>query len=357
MKTIVRMKFGSHLYGTDTPQSDLDFKSLFIPDARDILLQRVKHTVSTKRSKSDGEKNYAGEVDEEGYALHRYMQLIAEGQTVSLDMLFAHDAAIIERSDCWAEMTANRHRLLTKKSAAFVGYCRTQANKYGIRGSRVAAVRAAAEMFRAAVERLGTTAKVEEIAPELERFVSEQEHSALVPLSAIGRGDARIVMHFECCNKKVPYTVTLKAAHELYSRVFAEYGDRARKAETNVGIDWKALSHAVRVAREALELLGTGRITFPLPYAAHILEIKTGALSYDVVAAEIEELLEQVESASLFSTLPDRPDAQFMDDLISAEYGGEVSRLSSVVERRIVDADSRVRFPGSGPSCQYPTLT
>lgn len=337
------MKFGSHLYGTDTPQSDLDFKSIFIPDARDILLQRVKHTLATKRPKSDGEKNYAGEVDEEGYALHRYMQLIAEGQTVSLDMLFAHDGAIIDRSSCWEELTANRYRLLTKKSTAFVGYCRTQANKYGIRGSRVASVRAAATMFESAVGRLGTTAKVEDIAAELEAFVLGHEHSALVPLSAIGRGDARVVMHFECCNKKVPYTVTLKAAHELYARVFAEYGDRARKAETNVGIDWKALSHAVRVAREALELLGTGRITFPLPYAAHILAIKTGTLTYDVVAAEIEELLEAVESASLTSSLPDRPDTQFMDDLIAAEYGAEVSRLSSVVERRIVDADTQVR--------------
>lgn len=350
MRTLVRMKFGSHLYGTDTPQSDLDFKSLFIPESRDILLQRVKHTVATKRSKSDGEKNYAGEVDEEAYALHRYMQLIAEGQTVSLDMLFAHDGVIISRSGCWDTITANRHRLLTKKSAAFVGYCRTQANKYGIRGSRVAAARAAGAMFGAAVERLGTTTKVEEIAPELERFVAENEHSALVPLSAVGRGDARVVMHFECCNKKVPYTVTLKMARELFSRVYAEYGDRARKAETNVGIDWKALSHAVRVAREAMELLTTGMITFPLPYAAHILKVKTGALAYDAVAAEIEELLESVEAASLTSTLPDRPDMEWIDDLVTAEYSAEVTRFSSVAERRAVDAETNVQLVEPGPS-------
>jgi predicted nucleotidyltransferase len=41
VKTIVRMKFGSHLYGTEPPRSDLDFKSLFVPSARDILLQRM----------------------------------------------------------------------------------------------------------------------------------------------------------------------------------------------------------------------------------------------------------------------------------------------------------------------------
>lgn len=320
MKTIVRMKFGSHLYGTDTPQSDLDFKSIFIPPSRDILLQRIKHTVATKRPKIMGEKNYAGEVDEEAYALHRFMQLVSEGQTVSLDMLFAHDGAILDRTDLWSEIVDNRHRLLTKKSAAFVGYCRTQANKYGIKGSRVAAARAAAAMFKEAMDRLGTTAKVEVIAPLLERFVTENEHSALVPLSAIGRGEGHLLMHFECCNKKVPYTNSIKLAYELFARVYDEYGERARKAETNVGIDWKALSHAVRVAREAMELLETGHITFPLPYATHILEIKTGALTYDVVAAEIEELLESVESASPRSKLPDRPDEQYMQDLIEFEY-------------------------------------
>lgn len=320
MTMIVRMKFGSHLYGTDTPQSDLDFKSIFVPASRDILLQRIKHTVATKRPKIMGEKNYAGEVDEEAYALHRFMQLVSEGQTVSLDMLFAHDGAILERTAVWDDIVANRHRLLTKKSAAFVGYCRTQANKYGIKGSRVAAARAATAMFKDAMERVGTTAKVEAIAPVLERFVAENEHSALVPLSAIGRGEGHLLMHFECCNKKVPYTNSIKLAYELFARVYDEYGERARKAETNVGIDWKALSHAVRVAREAMELLETGHITFPLPYAAHILAIKTGSLTYDAVAAEIEALLESVEAVSTKSNLPDRPDEQYMEDLIKAEY-------------------------------------
>ena len=327
MRTLVRMKFGSHLYGTDTPQSDLDFKSIFVPDARDILLQRVKHTLATKRAKSDGEKNYAGEIDEEGYALHRFMQLVNEGQTVSLDMLFAHSAVIIEQSDCWAEMTDNRHRLLTKKSAAFVGYCRTQANKYGIRGSRVAAARGATELFHAAIETYGTRAQLSDIADELTAFAEANEHCAIVPLSTTGRDGGTLLSHFECCNKKVPFTNTLKSAYELYARVYDEYGHRARKAETNEGIDWKALSHAVRVAREAVELLETGNITFPLPCAAHILDIKTGALSYDVVAAEIEELLLSVEAASEKSTLPDRPDLQFMDDLVAREYGKEIARV------------------------------
>ena len=153
MKTVVRIKFGSHLYGTDTPESDIDFKSIFVPPARDILLQRVRATISSHRQKAEGEKNYAGEVDEEAYSLQRYLSLAAEGQTVALDVLFAPRwSMMVEPALEWVEIERNRHRLITRKSAAFLGYCRQQANKYGIKGSRVAAARAA---LRGSIRRFG----------------------------------------------------------------------------------------------------------------------------------------------------------------------------------------------------------
>lgn len=41
MKELVRMKFGSHLYGTATPESDTDIKGVFLPELRDLLLARA----------------------------------------------------------------------------------------------------------------------------------------------------------------------------------------------------------------------------------------------------------------------------------------------------------------------------
>jgi hypothetical protein len=136
METIFRTKFGSHLYGTDTPTSDLDFKSIHLPSANDILLQRVKGSVGDRKGKTEGEKNSPEDIDDESYSLQRYLSLLAEGQTVAIDMLFAPKPEIT--SNLWGYICSKKDRLLTKKSAAFVGYCRTQANKYGIKGSRVA---------------------------------------------------------------------------------------------------------------------------------------------------------------------------------------------------------------------------
>jgi hypothetical protein len=47
------------------------------------------------RSKAPGDKNSAGDVDRELYSLQRYLELLAEGQTVALGMLFAPEAVML----------------------------------------------------------------------------------------------------------------------------------------------------------------------------------------------------------------------------------------------------------------------
>jgi hypothetical protein len=88
------MRFGSHLYGTDTPLSDLDLKGVYMPPARDILLQRVKPVISVNPPKPAGQRNAPGDVDREYFSLQRYLGLLAEGQTMALDMLFAPESAM-----------------------------------------------------------------------------------------------------------------------------------------------------------------------------------------------------------------------------------------------------------------------
>ncbi len=323
MKSIVRIKFGSHLFGTATPKSDIDYKSVFIPAARDILLQRVKGSVSSQRPKAEGEKNYAGEIDEGAYSLQKYLGLVAEGQTVALDMLFAPDWAwVADPFPEWFEIQRNRSRLLTRKSAAFIGYCRQQANKYGIKGSRVAAARQALAILDVALDTLGTTAKLAEIEPMISSTVYGAEHTALLDIEGATdiHGVKRTVRHWEVCNRKLPLTQTIKASAEIMRRLVGEYGHRALQAERQEGVDWKALSHAVRVATEAIELLASGSITFPAPNAAHLLAIKTGALTYQEVAAEIDELLPAVEAAAERSQLPDVPDYAWIDGFVAEVY-------------------------------------
>jgi hypothetical protein len=324
MRNIVTIKFGSHLYGTTTPTSDLDFKSVYVPSARDILLQRVKGSINNARQKAEKEKNLPGEIEEESYSLQRYLELASEGQTVALDILFAPEWSMMEpQAREWCELVDNRSRLLTKRSAAFVGYCRQQANKYGIKGSRVAAARVALTLLKSLVDEHGSTPKLAQFEAEISGRISGIEHMVIVDIPL---ASGHLIRHWDVCGRKLPFTASIKNARDIVQRLVDEYGQRALQAETHQGVDWKALSHAVRVATQAIEFLGTGHVTFPLPNAQHVLAIKTGKLSYQDVSCEIEDLLERVEAAALVSALPEAPDRQWIDDFVERVYRAEICR-------------------------------
>lgn len=324
MNRIVNIKFGAHLYGTVTPASDLDYKSVYIPDARSILLQRVQAATRTQRAKAEKEKNLPGEVEEEGYSLQKYLALAAEGQTVALDVLFAPEWSMTEPpSPTWVELVANRDKIVTKRSAAFIGYCRQQANKYGIKGSRVAAARKALELLNRLVKIHGSTPKLGDFSDEVADAIAGVEHMVV---SDIPLASGNLIRHWDVCGRKLPYTSSIKNARDIVQRLVDEYGQRALQAESQQGVDWKALSHAVRVGTQAIELLQTGNVTFPLPNAKHVLAIKMGKLPYQDVAAEIEGLLEAVESEAARSSLPAAPDTEWIDDFVARVYKEAVCR-------------------------------
>lgn len=320
---LVEMKFGSHLYGTATPASDLDIKAVHLPFPRDILLQRVKPVISEHSKTDNSQKNSAEDTDYESYVLQKYLSLVAEGQTVALDMLFAPDFSFLRpASELWREIQANKDRLLTAQYASFVGYCRTQANKYGIKGSRVAAARGALTILENAVNTLGTTAKLMEIAAEVEDYAAKTEHASVLDIDAIGREPIR---HLEVCGRKMPWTTSIKSARDIMAKLVAEYGQRALQAEKQEGVDWKALSHAVRIGRQAIEVLQTANVVFPRPDAAHLLAVKKGELPYQAVSEEIEALLSQIEIEAARSVLRPAPDREWIDDFVAAAYHGVLS--------------------------------
>lgn len=318
MKKIVEIKFGSHLYGTSTPESDLDIKAVYLPSAQDILLQRVKPVISESRPKAHGEKNTADDVDIESYSPEKFLKLLAEGQIVALDMLFAPDDSTLAEPDAiWLELKSIAPKIMTKQAVSFVRYCRQQANKYGIAGSRVAAARKALEFLSGMEKEHGSAEKLSFIEGKIEALVEGDE---FLDIEEIPQQKGGVAKYFNICGKKAQFQASIKAARSIAQHLMDEYGARALAAEKNEGIDWKALSHAVRVGHEAIEFFSTDRITFPRPEAKHLLDIKQGRLEFKDVAEEIENLLVNVEQAADGSKLPNDYDPKVIDDFIEDLY-------------------------------------
>lgn len=325
-KRLVEMEFGSTVYGTKLPTSDADFKGIFIPDARDIVLQRAKK-VSNVTTKIDLDaKSTSKDIEWEWFSLQEYIKLLLEGQTVALTMLFMPEQHIIYKDNdalAWNIIRNNKDKFLHRGVSAFAGYCRTQANKYGIKGSRVAAAREACNFFEVLKARgHPDNTKLNELAGTTVTWVKRCKDIGIehIDIIEVENNNGVSEKMLEVCNRKAQFGATIKSAYDIFKRVFDEYGSRALMAEKNEGVDWKACMHAVRVAKEAEELLLTGNITYPRPEAELLLQIRKGELPYKQVAELIEEGLDNLELASAKSSLPEKPDFEFAENLIFETY-------------------------------------
>jgi hypothetical protein len=325
MDLILEMLFGSHLYGTDTPSSDKDFKGIYIPSKRELLLGKASPTISFSRTKGHAERNTADDVDREFFSLARYLELLTQGQTVALDMLFGAEYEDTNRPGDMIVQTiyANRDRLLTKNVAAFMGYAKQQAAKYGIKGSRMDAlkqVKRELECFDPRTTLGDNSEQLEALAANSRQLVSLENTPLIDKVLCKDPSGIFVAPHLQVNGRKIPYYAKVRYALEIVNKMYDEYGKRAQKAHLAGGVDWKALSHAVRVNSEALELLTIGVITFPRPDRKLLIEIKTGQLPYEQVAELIEQGLANVVEASAKSPLREKPDLEWVDDFVYEIY-------------------------------------
>jgi len=72
-----------------------------------------------------------------------------------------------------------------------------------------------------------------------------------------------------------------------------------------VDVDWKSLSHAVRVYQQVIELLETGFITFPRKNAKFLLDVKKGHHDIEDIKKLLASLDDKVNALLEVSTLPE----------------------------------------------------
>ena len=302
MRIIVKMKFGAHLYGTATSDSDLDYKGIFLPTKEQLLLGCLpkSHNYSTGKDYSRNTKN---DVDTELYSLHYFIKLACAGQTVAMDMLHAPDSMILKKSKIWEEIVKNKQKFYTKNLKSFIDYARRQASKYGIKGSRINAALQVLEILK----KEDPSKKMKEVWSRLPRI----EHCYDVAPDPNG------MRQYQVCGKSFQESAAIGYVLPIIEKFYDDYGRRAKLAAENRNIDWKAVSHALRAAFQTKEILTESTINFPLRNADFLRKVKQGKLDYiSEVGPLLETLMEEVESLSLTSSLPEAVDRKFWDKYI-----------------------------------------
>lgn len=311
MKLLLKSKFGSHLYGCSTDKSDTDYKGIFLPSKEDLILQKVSKSINNITKKNCNQKNTSDDIDYELYSLHYFLELASQGETVALDMLHIPRGFEEITSPEWEFIRKNRNKFYTKNLKAYLGYCRTQASKYGCKGSRLAD----AEKVINFLKTKDSNIKLKDV---WNKF-PDGENIEFINIEKCSQEDSRAV---SICSKKLMADTRVGHAIDVIQKFYDSYGERAKLAKENMGIDWKAIHHAFRAGLQLKEIYQTGDLIYPLKDSKFLLDIKQGKYHYqnDGIAIKLDDLLDEIELLAERSFLPEKVDREFWNNWLLDLY-------------------------------------
>ena len=317
-KVIYITQYGSKLYGTDNPNSDTDYKGVFIPSKESVLLKKdIEHY--NFNSNDSNTKNSKDDIDLQLFSLYKWFSLLKKGETGAMDILFSlfrEDTQVFNDPKFTSVIMKNYKRFYNRNLHSFLGYCVGQSKVYNVRGERFNELHLFVEYFNNLAKEQREN-KLESMYPLVEEMFSKQKYKYIKFVSAPtsrGSGEAKDGIYIEVLGKRFLGTVTIKYFSEKITEMEEQFGNRARASAK--GVDFKALSHAVRVIDEVEELIDDEFITFPLKNRVYVTSIKEGNEALEDVMDYIDQKLNTVQEKLENSSLPESSDETFMNELL-----------------------------------------
>lgn len=265
----------------------MDLRGIFMPSIQSIVLGKAKKSLHYSTGQGDS-KNSCEDMDLDLWSLENWLlHLLPEGDTGALDLLFSpsNSSCTLARSPILDPVFTHPLAFLNiSHNKSYIQYCYSQAKKYGIKGSRLGALRQVQKWLHAHMQ----DGKLDDILDELVASLSNDKY-CFITNTREGRA-------LSLCGKIHLGTIRTKEFLQRVERDMAIYGKRAHEAEKNQGLDFKALSHAMRALDQMEELLLNGKIVYPLASRERLLKIKKGEIPWKELEELILSRLAQIEN-------------------------------------------------------------
>lgn len=334
-KILFKAIVGSQAYGTNTPESDIDIKGIYIQSNDEILSNQYKEQINVNK-------------DECYYEMQRFLQLAQTANPTILELLYTPDECILETSPEFELLRKNRDKFLTKKCYnSFAGYANQQIEKASglnkkMNYEKEKIVRKTPLDF-CYVTLQGNSYSVLDYLQKLDMI---QENVGLTKIDhfkdtyalyydetgKIGfRGmildESTQLRCSEVPKDKFPYTILYFNSQEYtkHCREYKEYQEWLDKRNIaryvdveNHGqkIDGKNLLHCRRLIDVATEIPTLKTIKVKRVNADYLLSIRKGKISLQDILDKAKEDLKGLKEIYLNSDLPEEVDEKFVSNLL-----------------------------------------
>lgn len=333
-KKIFECLAGSHLYGTNTPESDIDTRGVFIPSKEYFLgcYSKIEQIENTKE-------------DEVLFDLRKFLVLAGENNPNILELLFVPETMWKIRSGEWEKIIENRQLFIsTKARYSFAGYAYSQLKR--VKNHRAWLLNPPKkkpersdfglkehEKFLSPDEigafNVFISSKLEAIVdqhPLKNQLLEMKESRDFLGLTQMKINNYESEKHsvkvltglsdniIEALFKERHYKSALEQWNS-YQNWKKNRNPKRAELEEKYQYDTKHASHLYRLLTEGKELLTTGFITLPRPDIDILLNIKNGKWSYDQLISSVEDIDKLFDELYKTSTLPKKPDRNGINNL------------------------------------------
>ncbi len=287
-KLIFKTRAGSHLYGTNTQISDVDYRGVFIPD------ERYFYGCLLSTEQYEDKEN-----DETLFEIRKFLRLALDSNPNIIELLFVPESMWEVGTDEWRLIYLNRNLFLSKRAKyTFLGYAHSQFKRIKTHRNWLLYP----PQKEPSPEDYGLTSRTQMTDDDLGAY------EALKDRVDVSEDLMRIVTK----NKAYKNAKREWDSYQLWKK---NRNPERAKLEEKYGYDTKHASHLIRLINEGEELLFNGTITFPRPEAEYLLAVKNGALTYEQLYRELEVYEEKFEMFYKNSKLPDEPNSLEVDKL------------------------------------------
>lgn len=309
--------FGSTLYGTETPgKSDVDIRGIFLPSKESLALNTAPKSLHYSTGSGERRNTFA-DVDIDLWSIqHWLLKLLPAGDTGALDVLFSpsHAACTLFRDSRLDAVFNTPLKLLDAKNGrAYAEYSLGQAKKYGIKGSRIGALKNVYKWLLANYPSPAPDARLRDIIEPLAAACADNRFCSI----ELVQDEPTI----QLCGKMHVGSIRVTEFLRRVESDMQRYGARATEAEQNQGIAFKALSHALRALDQMEELLETGKISFPHKNREELIAVKQGALPWSELEPKILSRLADIDSLRDSRDFQGYFDKRFAEQQILSCYG------------------------------------
>lgn len=284
-KVIMKSIYGSHLYGTSTPTSDMDYKQIHMNPLDLILIGKDKGCFNQNTNNSG--RNTKDDVDFESKELRTFIWSALEGQTFAWDLLYTPDHLILETSELWEEIVSLREKLLTNNIKPFLGYVHSMSGKYSNKAIKYNELKKFIEIAET-INQKETLRDSIHIIGDLSAFkYFKYEYKEL------GKNQGENYLHSPD-GSSFPESRQWDEVLPVLKNKFESFGQRVQNAAATSATDYKSLMHGMRIAWMLEDHL-LQQIQFPSRRVQDLIDIRAGKYTREYleewISSEIERIL------------------------------------------------------------------